>query len=398
MKPTREQIQTLFERGTIADVIPSREALENHLLSDKPFHIYLGLDPTAKQVHLGHIQNILFLEDLRKMGAQVTLLFGSFTGLVGDPTDKDSVRPQLTRQQVRENMRSWRKQVSPILGLSLFGNARINYNHRWFDSFSLEQFLGLLRETTAQQLLERDMFQKRLDAGKPLHAHEMMYPILQGYDSVAMKIDAELCGTDQTFNALVGRTMVRRHLDKEKFVVTMNLIQADGVMMSKSAGTGVFVDIERGGNHRMFGAIMALPDGFIEPLFRGCTRVPINRIEKIDLNGGVAVRDTKLELAHEIVRMFWGDEPAKAAQEAYITQFSKKEVSETAQVVSLSEPTALLDLVVNQTGISRSEAKRKINQGAVSIDDKKVKDIKHIVEKNTTERILRIGRKMFRIT
>ena len=197
------------------------------------------------------------------MGAKVTLLFGSFTGLVGDPTDKDSARPQLTKKQVRKNMGSWRRQVSPVLDLSLFGEAKINYNHRWFNLFFLSKFLGLLREVTVQQLLERDMFQRRLNSGKPLYAHEMLYPILQGYDSVAMKVDAELCGTDQTFNALVGRTMVRRHLDKEKFVITMNLIQADGVMMSKSAGTGVFVDIERGGNHRMFGAIMALPDGFI---------------------------------------------------------------------------------------------------------------------------------------
>ena len=397
MKPNRKQIQTLFERDTVADIIPSREALEQRLLSGDPFHIYLGLDPTAQQVHLGHIQNILFLEDLRKLGAKVTLLFGSFTGLVGDPTDKESARPQLTRKQVRENMGSWKKQVSSVLDLSLFSNARIDYNHRWFDFFSLEKFLELLRETTVQQLLERDMFQRRLDSGKPLYTHEMMYPILQGYDSVAMKVDAELCGTDQTFNALVGRTMVRRYLDKEKFVVAMNLIQADGVMMSKSAGTGVFVDIEKEGDHRMFGAIMALSDGFIDPLFRGCTRVPMDDIRKIDLRGGVAVRDAKLWLAHEIVRMFWGDTPADAAQEAYVTQFSKKEVPDTAQSVSVSESTLLLDLVVEQTGVSRSEAKRKFAQGAVSIDDEKVADVMCIIEKSDKERVLRVGRTVFRL-
>ena len=360
METTREQVQKLFERGTVADVIPSREAFEEYLLSDKPFHIYLGLDPTARQVHLGHIQNILLLEDLRKIGAKVTLLFGSFTGLVGDPTDRDSARPQLTKKQVRDNMRSWRRQVSPVLELSLFGDARINFNHRWFNFFSLGKFLGLLREITVQQLLERDMFQKRLDSGKPLYVHEMLYPILQGYDSVAMKVDAELSGTDQTFNALVGRTMVRRYLDKEKFVITMNLIQADGVMMSKSAGTGVFVDIGKGGNHRMFGSIMALSDGFIDPLFRGCTRVPMDEIRKMDLSGGVTVRDAKLRLAREIVGMFWGAEPAKDAEKAYITQFREKEVPDTASVIAVTEQIVLLDLIVEHLGTSRSEAKRKL--------------------------------------
>ena len=397
MKATREQIQALFERRTIADTIPSKEMLEKRLLSDEPFHIYLGIDPTAKQVHLGHIQNILLLEDLRKMGAKVTLLFGSFTGLIGDPTDKESARPQLTREQVRENMRLWKKQISPVLDVSLFSGAKIDYNHRWFDKVSLEQFLGLLRETTVQQLLERDMFQKRLDAGKPLYAHEMMYPILQGYDSVAMQVDAELCGTDQTFNALMGRTMTQRYLNKEKFVITMELIQADGVMMSKSAGTGVFVDIESGGNHRMFGAVMALPDGFIDPLFRGCTRVPMREIVKLDFSGGVAARDAKLRLAREIVEMFWGAKQAEVAEENYIKQFREKAAPDTAQIITISKQVALLDIVAEHAETSRSEAKRKFAQGAISFDGEKVTDSAFIVEKCDAERILRVGRKMFRV-
>ena len=397
MQATREQVQALFERNTIADVIPSREVFEERLLSGKPFHIYLGIDPTAKQVQLGHIQNILLLEDLRRMGAKVTLLFGSFTGLIGDPTGKEKARSQLTRSQVREHMRSWKQQVSPVLNLSLLSNARINYNHRWFDKVSLEQFLGLLRETTAQQLLERDMFQKRLDSGKPLYAHEMMYPILQGYDSVAMGVDAELCGTDQTFNALMGRTMTRRYLDKEKFVLTMALIQADGVMMSKSAGTGVFVDVERGGNHRMFGAIMALPDGFIDPLFRGCTRIAMDAIAEMDFAGGVATRDAKLRLAREIVGMFWGVAAAKVAEADYITQFREKAVPDTAPTITVDDGAVLLDVVVAHTGMSRSEAKRKFAEGAVSFAGEKVTAIAFTVAKDGAEQVLRVGRKVFRV-
>lgn len=397
MQASREQVQTLFERNTIADVIPSREDLEKRLLSGDPFHIYLGIDPTAKQVHLGHIQNILLLEDLRRMGAKITLLFGSFTGLIGDPTDKEKVRSQLTREQVQEHMRSWKKQVSPVLDLSLFSTARINYNHRWFDRVSLEQFLALLQETTVQQLLERDMFQKRLDSGKPLYAHEMMYPILQGYDSVAMQVDAELCGTDQTFNALMGRTMTQRHLAKEKFVITMELVQADGVLMSKSAGTGVFVDIEQGGHHRMFGALMALPDGFIDPLFRGCTRVPMDEIAKMDFGGGVATRDAKLRLAREVVGMFWGVGQAKMAEESYITQFREKSAPDSAPSIAINGDVLLLDLVVEHAGTSRSEAKRRFAQGAVSIDGEKITDITYTLTKCAADRVLRVGRKVFRV-
>ena len=175
---------------------------------------------------------------MRKLGAETTLLFGSFTGLIGDPSGKGAVRPQLTRADVRRNLRDWKRQIAPVLNLSRFGGTRIRKNSSWFDRLSAEDILGLMRGTTVQQLLERDMFRKRLDEGKPLYAHEIVYPILQGYDSVALRADAELCGTDQTFNALMGRTMARRYCDTEKFVIAMNLIQADGIMMSKSTGTG----------------------------------------------------------------------------------------------------------------------------------------------------------------
>lgn len=393
MKPTREQIRKLFERGTVADVIPSKDALSEHLLRGKPFHIYLGLDPTAERVHLGHIQNILFLEDLRRIGAKVTLLFGSFTALFGDPSGKNAARPLLTLKDIHRNMRGWKKQITPVLNLSWFGGARIRRNSAWFDRFSMEDFLKLMRETTVQQLLERDMFQKRMKEGKPLHTHEMLYPILQGYDSVAMRVDAELCGTDQTFNALIGRTMVRRYLNREKYVITMNLIQGDGIMMSKSAGTGVFVDREQGGNNRMFGSVMALPDSFIEPLFRGCTRVPLEEIATLDLRGGVPVRDAKLRLAKEIVSLFWGESWARRAEEEYIAQFREKETPESAPVIRMQN-TSLLAIVAEHAAESRADAKRKFAQGAVSLDGKKITDIGHAVEKGKTY-ALRVGRKIF---
>ena len=181
------------------------------------------------------------------------------------------------------------------------------------------------------------MFQVRMKAGKPLYASELIYPALQGYDSVALKVDAELCGTDQIFNALIGRDMVKKYLNKEKFVVSMNLIEGDVLLMSKSNGTGVFVDMQKGGNNRMFGSIMALPDSFIHPLYLGCTRVPLKEIESFDLKGGVNTRDVKLRLGYEIVKMFWGEKYALRAKEEYISQFSKKETPKNAETVRVSD-------------------------------------------------------------
>ena len=396
MKPTRQEVDKLFEREVIAGVIPSRDEFEKHILSGKSLHIYLGLDPTNTNVHLGHVQNILFLEDLRKLGARVTLLFGSFTGLVGDPTDKDAARTALTRKQVHAHMRTWKKQVAPLLRLSLFSNARIAYNNTWFDLFSMEDFLTLMRETTVQQLLERDMFQQRITSEKPLYTHELMYPILQGYDSVAMQVDAELCGTDQTFNALMGRTMVRRFLDKEKFVITMNLIEGDGVLMSKSNGTGVFVDVEKSGNHRMFGSIMALNDSFILPLFRGCTRIPMDEVRTLNISGGVATRDVKLRLAREVVGMFWGTRAANEAEVAYITQFREKGIPDTVPSITLSSSCTLSTFVAKHTEVSNARAKRQVKEGGVSVNDTKITDSTFILSKGTAYTV-RAGRKLFTI-
>lgn len=393
MQVTHKQVEALFERGTIAEVFPSKDAFKKRLLSGKPFHVYFGIDPTADKIHLGHVQNILFLEDLRSLGVQTTLLFGAFTGMVGDPSERETARKELEPNQVKCHMKTWRKQVAPILNLSWGKGARIDRNDRWYRWFSLRRFLPLLREVTVQQLLERDMFQKRLADGNPLYAHELIYPILQGYDSVAMRVDGELCGTDQTFNALIGRTFAKRFLGKEKFVITMNLIQAEGVLMSKSAGTGVFVDIEPGGSDRMFGAIMAVPDAFILPLYRGCTRVPMAEMQKLETATGVSLRDAKMRLAREIVALFWGKDVAKRSSETYVQQFQKHEVPADAPRISVREGDQLLAIVTTHAATSRSDARRKVAQGAVSVNGEKVTEVTYTIRRG--DKSLRVGRHTF---
>ncbi|MDE0243473.1 MAG: tyrosine--tRNA ligase [Candidatus Kaiserbacteria bacterium] len=393
---TREQIAALFERETIAEVVPSREAFEKRLLNGDPMHVYFGIDPTADKIHLGHVQNLLFLEDLRSLGVKVTVLFGSFTGMVGDPSERDGVRSELSEKQVRENMRTWKRQISPILNLSWRSGARIDHNARWYRKMSLTTFLSLLREVTAQQLLERDMFQKRLEDGKPLHAHELIYPILQGYDSVMLEADGELCGTDQTFNALVGRTFARRFADREKVVIAMNLLQADGVLMSKSSGTGVFVDIESGGADRMFGAVMAVPDAFVIPIYKACTRVSMQDIASLADRSGSAMRDTKMQLAQEIVSLFWGKGVAAAASDRYTQQFQKGEVPDDVPSITDTGGSTLLDVVAEHGAVSRSDARRKIAQGAVSVDGKKVTDVSYVIASG--DRVLKVGRHLFHLS
>ena len=397
---TDKQIDALFERGVVKEVVPSKEALRKHLRAGKPFHIYLGIDPTNDKLHLGHVEQILFLEDLRKLGAKVTLLFGTFTGLIGDPTGKESTRKQITGKDVAKNIISWKKQIAPILDISFFSNAKIRKNSEWFDTLSAEDLLCLLREVTVQHLLERDMFEKRMKKGEPLYAHELMYPILQGYDSVALGVDAELCGSDQLFNTLVGRTFAKRFLDKEKFVIVLNLIEADGVLMSKSTGTGVFVDIHEQGEHHMFGSIMALSDGFIVPLYRGCTRVPLAVIDRAEKASGSALRDVKLDLAQEIVRMFHGGVKALAARERYITQFSEKKTPTDAPIITVADDDMVIDILASHTNLSKSNLKRKFREGAVQVGGEKITDATLSVKKLTLKGkvSVRVGRETFFIT
>lgn len=395
---SKEEIDKIFERGTIAEVIPNKEGLTARLLKEEPFKIYLGIDPTSDKLHLGHIQNILFLEDMRRAGVKVILLFGLFTGLIGDPSGKSSTRKELNQKDVLRNVRSWKKQVSPILNIKPFSGAKISNNAKWFNVFSAVHLLKLMRETTIQHLIERDSFDKRLKGGDPIYAHELVYPLLQGYDSVAMKVDAELCGTDQTFNALMGRTLSKRFLNKEKFIIAMKLIEGDGILMSKSNNTGVFVDISSGGEHRMFGSVMALHDSYISPLFRGCTRVPMKEVLEIEKLSGKENRDAKIRLAFEIVRMFHGEQKANSARNDYIKQFSAGETPDNIEDLKVENGESIISVIERKMGRSKSDIKRLIEDGAVQINGEKIKDKGYVLNlSKDNENILKVGRNIFKL-
>ncbi len=384
-------IEEMFARGTLVEAYPSKEELMNKLLSGERIKIYYGLDPTHTAIHLGHAKNFIFLEELRQLGHEVVILFGDFTAMIGDPSDKASARKQLTVDEVKRNMASWVDQINPLISFNDSINpATIVHNSEWLSKLSLTDVVNLASNFTVQQMLERDMFQKRLKDNAPIHVHEFMYPLMQGYDSVAIDVDAELCGTDQIFNALAGRTLMKRLKNKDKFVIALNLIAnpKTGELMSKSNGTGVFIDQQPS---KLFGSIMALPDPMIEPLFVNCTRIPMNEKDGLMAAGP---RLAKARVAFDIVQRLHGESAAKSAEQDFDNTFSKGGIPDDIQEIHFSQIEPLSEALV-KAGIvpSKAEWRRLIDGGGIKTeDDTKIMD-PNFMPKETM--ILKIGKRRF---
>ncbi len=322
-----EKIEELLNRS-VKEILPSKESLRETLLSGKKLRIYIGTDATGASLHLGHATNYLILEKFRQLGHEIIFLIGDFTSRIGDPTDKsDSARKQLTREDVIENTKTWLCQIRPIIDVENDQNpVRILYNNDWLAQLSFEDVLGLASHFTVQQMIERDMFEKRINEKKPLYLHELFYPLMQGYDSVVMEVDMELCGSDQKFNALAGRTLLRQIKDKNKFVFITTLLENPKTgekMMSKSLGTGVFLDFDA---KTMYGALMAQPDENIQQLFTDCTLLTLEQISTLSIAN--EPRDLKMKLAYEITRMYHGEDGAKEGETYFKETFQQKQVPE----------------------------------------------------------------------
>lgn len=385
------RIKEIFDRGIVETVLPSREALFARLMSGERLCIYIGADPTSDALHLSHAKNFMFLEDLRALGHEVIVLFGDITATIGDPTGHESTRKQLTDAEVQKHMEGWSAQITPLLHFDDPENpARIVRNSEWFGSMTLKDFFPIASQFTVQQMVKRDMFEERIKKGMDIHLHEFLYPVLQGYDSVALDVDAELCGSDQLFNALAGRTLLKRLKNKDKFVITVNLMAnpKTGELMSKSAGTGVFLSSTPAD---MFGAIMAQPDEMIEPLFINCTRLPLGEKDALLADP----RAGKARVAFEIVKKMHGEPAAHEAQEKFETLFSKKEIPEDILELVVAHGATALDIVM-ASGVteSKSDARRLIEQGAVEIDGVKKTEASEELQLNGGE-VVKIGKRHF---
>ena len=384
-------LEELFNRGLVAEILPSRAALSDFLQSGKRLKIYFGLDPTADAIHLGHAQNLMFLEDLRQLGHEAIVLIGDFTAQIGDPSDRRAARPPLSSEQIKVNVESWSAQLKLLLDFSAAENPpRLLYNRAWLEPLTLKEIIDLAANFTVQQMLERDMFVKRFADHAPVYLHEFLYPVLQGYDSVAMEVNAELCGTDQIFNALAGRTLLKRLKNQEKFVIALNLMAnpKTGELMSKSRGTGIFLSSPP---NEMYGAIMAQPDEMIEPLFVNCTRLPLADKEKLLALGA---REAKARVAREIIKRLHGDEAAVAAEAAFNQTFRDGGVPENILEINLTAGASLAEALIAANVVdSKSDWRRLIDEGAVRDGENKKITEPHFAPTETT--ILKIGKHRF---
>ncbi len=386
---------------SIAEVLPSEDIFRGALGSGKKLRIYTGADATASQLHLGHSTNFILLEKLRRLGHEVIVLFGDFTAMIGDPTDKTAARVRLTKEQVEENIASWKDQIGHVLDFDAVENpARIVRNSEWLAPLDLSGIIDLASHFTVQQMLERDMFEKRISDEKPIFLHEFLYPLLQGYDSYQLDVDVEIGGTDQTFNMLAGRTLQRKLRNREKFVITTTLLEDPRTgrkLMSKSEGGYVALnDVPQ----EMFGKIMALPDEVIIQIFIDCTLVSIEDIDTMnqDLKGGTLnPRDAKLRLAKDIVRMYHDGAAADEAEQYFIDTFSKRLMPEEVAPLRVTIGSRLID-VIAESGLaeSRGDAKRKLEQGGVELAGERITDVQHSLTEKDIAQILRVGKKEFR--
>ena len=393
MKTKEQIIDEILDRGIIVDILPSREEFRQRLLSDK-LRFFIGADPTNTSLHLSHAKNFMLLEEFRKLGHEVFVLFGDFTACIGDPSDRNSARARLTPEQVHEFSADWVRQISPIINFEDTENpAHVVFNGDWLNKLTMHDLINLASNTTVQHLLERDMFQKRLAENRPIHLHEFLYPIFQGFDSVALNADVELCGVDQTFNALMGRTLLKKLKNKDKFVVCNNLMEnpITGELMSKSRGTGVFLNTDA---NTMFGQIMAQPDEMIRIFLINNTRVPLAEIDALNIEQDPM--HAKLFTAHKIVEIFHGASEADSALAHFKDTFSNKVFPKDAPEL-ITDKTALSVMEILQMGMqatSKAELRRLVLQKAVTINNQKIEDINQLLSMKGTL-FIRVGRKTF---
>jgi len=386
----KELIKELLSRS-VKEIIPSRTELESRLTSGDRLRIYIGTDATGTSLHLGHATNYMILEKFRRLGHEVIFLIGDFTSRIGDPTDKsDAARKQLTRDEVVHNVQTWINQITPIIDVSNADNpVKIMYNHNWLAKLSFEDVINLASNFTVQQMIERDMFQKRLVAGEPLYMHELFYPLMQGYDSVAMDVDMEVCGNDQKFNALAGRTLLKKLKNKEKFVFITTLLEnpsSGEKMMSKSQGTGIFLDFNA---DDMYGGTMAQADENMKQLFTDCTWLTVEEIEEI--MAGLNSRDIKMRLAFEIAKIYHGEERALNAQENFVETFQNKGIPDDLQNISQEY---VENLIREGVVASRSELRRLLEAGGVKNAETNEK-LLTIPESVDEDLVLKIGKRRF---
>lgn len=391
-----KQIDEVLERG-VEQIFPDIGALKQKLMSGDRIRLYCGFDPSAPALHIGNAIQLNKLGQFQRLGHEVIFLIGDFTGMIGDPTDKEAARSTMTREQVLENSKNYQQQASGYLKFDGDNPAKVLYNSEWSDKVSFKDLIEISSNFTVGQMIAREMFQKRIEAEKPIHLHEFLYPLAQGYDSVAMDVDLEIGGNDQMFNMLAGRDLMKAMKNKEKFVLTNKLLaDEEGKKMGKTEGNAVFLDQEP---KDMYGAVMSWSDGVIIPGFELATNVPMDEIEEMKQqlkDKKVNPRDLKMKLAREIVEINYGPKPSEEAQKDFVAKFQRGDVPEDVKELETTIDATIVTTIV-EAGLaeSNSDAKRKIQQGGVEIEGEKI-DVDTKMTEVMAGKILKVGKKDFR--
>lgn len=389
-----KRIEEVLSRGVLA-IFPNKDFLKSKMMKGEKLTFYLGIDPTSPTLHLGHIIPLKKLGQFQKLGHKIILLIGDFTATIGDPTDKMATRVPLTHEKVLENAKLYKKQASKFITFHGNNNASLKYNSEWLAKMSMEDILKLMAKVTYSQTIKRDMFQARIAQGKDLFLHEFMYPIMQGYDSVAMDVDGEIGGNDQTFNMLVGRDLMKKLKNKEKFVIATKLLtDSSGMKMGKTEGNMISLDQS---SEEVFGKVMSWSDSLILPGFEIITDVSLDEIESIkkSLESGMNPKELKIRLAKEIVTMIYDSKLALKAHQSFESAFSKKEIPENIQEIFISHGSHIKDALIKEGMVSsNADWKRLVEGKAISYigTDELVNDPHIKAEKDIS---LRIGKKRF---
>ncbi len=402
MKPVDEQLAILMRGVDFGDEqtrhnmeLALRERLEESVRTGQPLRVYCGYDPTAPDLHLGHTVTMRKLAQFQELGHQAIFVIGDFTGLIGDPSDKDTARSQQTPAEVAEKAQTYVDQAWKVLDPQ---KTIVRHNSEWLADLTFTDVISLASNFTVQQFLARDMIAQRHAKGEPIWVHEFLYALMQGYDAVALQTDVQIGGTDQLFNLLAGRKLMEVFGLRPQVCLTFPiLVGTDGVLrMSKSTGNYIGINEPP---EEMYGKVMSIPDAAMSNFMNLVTRwtpAEIARIEADLASGQLHPRDAKMRLAYEIVDIFHGTEAARQAEEHFRTVFQQRELPPEMPQFSLAEPANVVDLL-HGAGLvrSKSDGRRMVQQGAVRLDGERVDDIAALVAVADEARVLQVGRRRF---
>lgn len=386
------KINDILTRG-VENIIPSADKLKTLLESGKKLNIYLGIDPTATRIHIGHAVPLRKLNDLANLGHNVSFLIGDFTALIGDTSDKDTERPVLTTEQIKANFETYKKQAEKVVD---FSKIKVVHNSDWLKDLKFEDIVKLCQHFSAGDFTSRELVKKRLEEGKHVGLHELLYPVMQGYDSYFMDTDIQLGGTDQTFNMQAGRVLQKDLRSKESFIIANGFLAGtDGRKMSKSWGNAIWLDDEP---NDMYGKIMSLKDDLIINYYTLATSVGLDEIQSIEvtLNTGENPMKFKKRLALQIVTELYDADKAQKAQDFFESTVQNKEVPSDIPELIVKAGTPILEVLKTANlEVSNSDIKRTLEQGGVEVGGKKILDPAEVLILKDGA-IIKFGKRTFR--